>query len=312
MDEGALRTHLEATYSIRVGAITELDLGVWRVERSGGPDWVARWFPARRPAEAVAGDAEILGYLAEHDFPAERCAAAEPVSVLDGRPVLVTEWAEPVPRQQRREAIRDAGGLRRLGDLLGQLHSLPPGSGALARPGGSWHHLADGRPSAEVAAASRMLADAARVIPGDEQAAYQALRAEVDGLDAGDGLPEALTHPDFVLANVVATRDGMVLVDWAAAGRGPRAWSLAFLLYAECSKDLRRGALVMAGYRRHVTLTDEELGRLAGMIRARPLALAAWSVCTGRTTPAKALADAAETKTLADAIASRVRAGTAG
>jgi Ser/Thr protein kinase RdoA (MazF antagonist) len=300
-----VRAHLEATYSIQARTMTDLDVGVWRVGRADGPDWVARWFPARRPPEAPAGDAEILQYLAEHDFPTERCAAAEPVSTLDGRPVLVTEWAEPVPRQQRREAIRDAGGLRRLGALLGQLHALPPGSGVLARPGGGWHHLADGRPAAEVAAASRMLTDAARIIPDDEQAAYQALRAEVDGLDTGDGLPEALTHPDFVLANVVATRDGMVLVDWAGAGRGPRAWSLAFLLYAEGAKDLRRVDLVMVGYRRHVTLTSEELDRLAGMIRARPLVLAAWSVCTGRTTPTQAMAAAAETKALADAIASR-------
>jgi Ser/Thr protein kinase RdoA (MazF antagonist) len=306
-----LRAHLEATYQIRVIAMTDLDVGVWRVGRADGPDWVARWFPARRSAEAVAGDAEILRYLAEHDFPAERRAAAEPVSALDGRSVLVTEWAEPVPSQQRREAIRAAGGLRRLGALLGQLHTLPPGAGALARPGGSWHHLADGPPAAEVAAASRMLADAAPIVPDDQRAAYQALRAEVDGIDTGDGLPEALTHPDFVLANVVATRAGMVLVDWAGAGRGPRAWSLAFLLYAECAKDLRRGALVMAGYREHVTLTAEELDRLAGLIRARWLVLVAWQVCSGRVTPAKALADAAETKALADVIASRIRAAPA-
>jgi Ser/Thr protein kinase RdoA (MazF antagonist) len=306
-----LRAHLEATYQIRVIAMTDLDACVWRVGRADGPDWVARWFPVRRSPEAVAGDAEILRYLAEHDFPAERRAAAEPVSALDGRSVLVTEWAEPVPSRQRREAIRAAGGLRRLGALLGQLHTLPPGAGALARPGGSWHHLADGPPAAEVAAASRMLADAAPIVPHDQRAAYQALRAEVDGIDVGDGLPEALTHPDFVLANVVATREGMVLVDWAGAGRGPRAWSLAFLLYAECAKDLRRGALVMAGYREHVTLTAEELDRLAGLIRARWLVLVAWQVCSGRATPAKALADAAETKALADVIASRIRAAPA-
>jgi hypothetical protein len=30
----------------------------------------------------------------------------------------------------------------------------------------------------------------------------------------------------------------MVLVDWAGAGRGPRAWSLAFLLYPEGAAGL--------------------------------------------------------------------------
>ncbi len=33
----------------------------------------------------MAGDAAILRYLAAREFPAERCAADEPVSVLDGR-----------------------------------------------------------------------------------------------------------------------------------------------------------------------------------------------------------------------------------
>jgi Ser/Thr protein kinase RdoA (MazF antagonist) len=302
-----LRSHLEATYAIQVETMTDLDLGVWRVGRGDGPDWVARWFPARRPAEAVAGDAEILRYLAAHDFPAERCAVAEPVSALDGRPVLVTTWADPVPRHQRREAIRAAGGLGRLGALLGRLHALPPGEGALARPGGGWHHLADGRPAAELAAAARMLADAARVIPADQRAAYAALGGEVGALDAGDGLPEALTHPDFVLANVVATTDAMVLVDWAGAGRGPRLWSLAFLLYAEGAKDPRRVDVVLAGYRRHVALTGEELDRLAGLIQARPLVLAAWAVCTGRTAPGEAVASAVETKALAETIVARAR-----
>ncbi len=50
--------------------------------------------------------------------------------------------------------------------------------------------------------------------------AYRALRDEVAGLDAGDGLPRALAHPDFVLANVVAATDGrIVMIDWAGAGR---------------------------------------------------------------------------------------------
>ena len=229
--EMRLRTHLETRYGITVDAMTELDLGVWRVGRADGPDWVARWFPARRPAEAVAGDAAILRYLAAREFPAERCAADEPVSVLDGRSLLVTEWADPVPRQQRRDAIRAAGGLSHLGALLGRLHTLDTtpaasaggigaGDGAVARPGGAWHHLADGLPSAEIAAASRMLAEAEPLIPDAERAAFDALRAEVAALDAAEGLPEGLIHPDFVLANVVATPGGMVLVDWAGAGRG--------------------------------------------------------------------------------------------
>jgi Ser/Thr protein kinase RdoA (MazF antagonist) len=322
-----LRSHLEDRYGIDVTVMTDLDVGVWRVGRADGPDWVARWFPARRPAGAAAGDAGILRYLAAHEFPAERCAAGEPVSALDGRDVLVTEWADPVDRKRRRDAIRADGGLAQLGALLGRLHSLPCGDGsaggdggaagvggavdAVGRPGGAWHHLADGRPAAEVAAAARLLDGVAHLIPDTERAAYAALRAELDALDTADGLPEALTHPDFVLANVVATPGGMVLVDWAGAGRGPRIWSLAFLLYAEAAKDPRRAALVLSGYRRHVTLSAEEVGRLAAIARARPLVLGVWSVGTGRISPTKALADAAQVRGLTEAIGDRVRAALA-
>jgi len=305
-----LRAHLQARYGITVAAMTQLDLGVWRVERTDGPDWAARWFPARRTAVAVGGDAAILRHLATHEFPAERCAADEPVSVLDGRSVLVTEWADPVPRQERRDAIRAAGGLRHLGSLLGRLHTL--GDGAVARPGGAWHHLADGLPSAEIAAADRMLGQAAPAIPDAERAAFDELRARVAALDAAEGLPEGLIHPDFVLANVVATPGGMVLVDWAGAGRGPRLWPLAFLLYAEAAKEPRRAGAVLLGYREHVTLEAAELDRLAAVAQARPLILRAWSVCTGHTTPTQALTAASETKALTELIAARIRAAMTG
>ena len=85
------------------------------------------------------------------------------------------------------------------------------------RPGGAWHHLADGLPSAEIATASQMLAETAPLIPDAERAAFDALRAEVAALDAAEGLPEGLIHPDFVLANVVATPGG------CGAARLPRA-----------------------------------------------------------------------------------------
>jgi Ser/Thr protein kinase RdoA (MazF antagonist) len=302
-----VRAHLEATYGIEVSSMTEHDLGVWRVGRADGPDWVARWFPAFRSPDAVAGDAAILRYLAANEFPAERCAAAEAVSVLDGRCVLVTEWVDPVPQYERRGAIRAAGGLRQLGRLLGRLHTF---GGSPDRPGGAWHHLADGSPSSEIAAAGRMLAEYAPLVPDGERAAFDALCSAVTGLDAAEGLPEALIHPDFVLANVVATEDEMVLVDWAGAGVGPRLWSLAFLLYAEAAKEPRRAGAVLLGYREHVKLEASELSRLAAVAQARPLVLRAWSVCTGRMTPTEAMAATEETKALTEMIETRVRENT--
>jgi Ser/Thr protein kinase RdoA (MazF antagonist) len=157
-----------------------------------------------------------------------------------------------------------------------------------------------------------MLAGTAPLIPDAERAAFDALRAEVAALDAAEGLPEGLIHPDFVLANVVATPGGMVLIDWAGAGRGPRLWSLAFLLYAEAAKEPRRAGAVLLGYREHVRLEAEELDRLGAVARTRPLILRAWSVGTGRTTPTEAMTAAAQTKALTEMIATRVRAAVTG
>ncbi len=302
-----LRAHLEDRYGIQVTGVTDLDVGVFLVERADGPSWVARQFRPTRPVDVVAGDADVLRYLAAHEFPAERCATDEPVSVLDGRAVLVTEYVDAVRAGERREAIRAAGGLRRLGDLLGQLHRLP-GDGVASRPGGAWHHLADGRPAAELAAAADLLAGARDLVDDGEVDAYRALGEEVDQLDDGDGLPVVFTHPDFVMANVVASRDGIVLVDWAGAGRAPRLWSLAFLLYAEGAKDLRRVDRVVAGYRPHIQPEPDELDRLAAVLRARPLIFVVWAVCTGRSTPTEAVAGLGELNGLTEAIADRARA----
>ena len=74
-----LPAQLEARYGIQVARLTELDLGVYRVGRRDGPDWVARVFAADRPLAAAEGDAALLRRLEQQEFPAERCAAPEPV-----------------------------------------------------------------------------------------------------------------------------------------------------------------------------------------------------------------------------------------
>ena len=240
--------HLQAHYGVEVRGQSELDLGVYRIDRTDGPGWVARVFPASRPEAATAGDAEILAYLALRNFESERAAAPQPVSVIDGRTVLVTELVTGVPQTERAAAIRARGGLRRLGEMLGELHALPAGTGAVGRPGGAWHHLADGLPAEEIRAAQALLADSEDTVAAAERPLHAALRRELADADGGEGLPHALVHPDFVLANVIASPDrGMVLVDWTGTGRGPRAWSLAFLLFAEGAKNPRRAGLVLAG-----------------------------------------------------------------
>jgi hypothetical protein len=75
----------------------------------------------------------------------------------DDKSVLVTEYVTPVPRRARRASIKENGGLRHLGALLGRLHTLSDAPGAPTRAGGAWHYLADGSPAEEIAAATRML-----------------------------------------------------------------------------------------------------------------------------------------------------------
>ncbi len=303
-----LHSHVASHYGIAITETTELDVGVFRLRRPDGPSWVARVFPAARSIGATSGDATVLRFLAAHAFPAERLAAPDPLSVLDGQSVLVTEYLEPVPRQERRAAVKAHGGLRHLGHLLGRLHALPDGAGAPSHEGGAWHHLADGGPPEEIAASIRLLHATVDRLPAEDRGLCAALRQELDRLDDGDGLPRALVHPDFVLANVVASRDrGLVLVDWTGAGRAARAWSLAFLLFAEGTKNLARVDLVVAGYRRHIDPEPEELSRLPALLRARPVTLAVWSLCQGRQTVAETLAQVSDITERAEAIAARAR-----
>jgi len=68
-------------------------------------------FPS--PAGSAAGDAAILRFLESQGYAAERCAAAEPMSVLGQQDVLVTGYLEGVERSRRVETIRRRGGRQR-------------------------------------------------------------------------------------------------------------------------------------------------------------------------------------------------------
>jgi Ser/Thr protein kinase RdoA (MazF antagonist) len=297
---GEVVEHLESAYDISVKGLAELDRDVFRVDRGGGPPWVVRVFPPERPVEAVEGDAAVLRNLAAAGFPAERCAA--PVSTLGDRGVLVTQFVEGTSpdRPGRTFAI--------LGALLGRLNARPATS---ARPGGAWHHLAPvGVPADEVDAAMTLLQSVrARTTGADSEHCDQLLDA-VAGLDDAADLPHGFVHPDFVPANAIQVAGGgLVIVDWAGAGRGPRLWSLAYLLWAGGVRDLRLVDAAVSHYREHVQPTPDELQRLAGVLHARALLLGCWSVAAGRRTPAEAAAGLRWARRKAEPIANRAIAG---
>jgi methyltransferase (TIGR00027 family) len=302
--QDTLTAHLEDRYGIQASGLTELDLGVYRVGRQDGPDWVARVFAADRPIAAAEGDAALLRRLEQDGFPAERCAAQEPVSAHEGQGVLVTRYLDGTGADGSRRTYG------RLGTLLGRLHTLPSGR---VRDGGGWHHLVhQGSPAAEIAAARSLLDEAAPRLPADQQPLLAALRAELDRADSCADLPQALIHPDFVPANAITGPDGgLALVDWTGAGRGPRLYPLAFLLWAAGCGGPSRLDAVIAGYREHITPTDDEIGRLAGAIWARPLILACWTVLTGRKGLAETVADLAADRELAERFAAQAARGLA-
>lgn len=301
-----LGNHLGERYGVEVAQLSQLDVGVFRVSLGAGADWVARVFPGQRPLGAAEGDAGILAALASQGYPAERPAVDSPLSLLDDQAVLVTEYVEPVARQSRREAIRAAGGWDRVGELLALLQGLDLSAGPGGRPGGGWHHLVDGGPAAEVEAAIALL-EVAR--EGAEDGAHQVFDRMADELatcGTGAGLPEAFSHPDFVLANIVAPKDGgLVVVDWTGAGQAPRIWSLAFLLWSAGVMDMTRVDRAVSGYRRHVRLEADELDALPALLKTRPLVLKAWELALGRTPWAEVAAGLDEVDELSKAVAAR-------
>lgn len=265
----AVPGHLEARYGIQVDSVTQLDRGVLRVDRRDGPPWVARAHVMGRGLDRAQGDAEILQELAEAGFPAERCAHPEPVSELDGRALVITEF---VPGERWPPT---AAGQRELGAMLGRMHALALDGSAATRPAGSMHHLPDyeGLPGKDIAAAAAMLADLDSRVPSEFRQTYDALQALLPKADDGSGLPEAFIHPDPASVNAINGPDGLVLVDWTGSGRGPRLASLAILLH---TAGPAHAADVLHGYAQHQRLTAEELERLEGVLWIRALWLAAW------------------------------------
>lgn len=286
-----LAGHIEQRYGVAVASSVSLEGGTTKLQLADGRRWVARVFTAGRPLATTEAEAALLRRLEQAAFPAERCADDRPVSAWDGRPVLVTEFIDG-PR---------SGSFAWLGALLGHLHMR---SGAGLPAGGGWHHVTVGTPADEITAISELLDDAIENMRARELALLDRLRAAVGRADGCDDLPHCLVHPDFVPANAIRGEHGPVIIDWAGAGRGPRLWSLGFLLWAAAAES--RLEAVISRYRLRVSLEPHELERLEGAIWGRPVMLDCWSFATGR----MPLARAAERVEQAQVDAGRIAATT--
>ncbi|WP_163543175.1 phosphotransferase enzyme family protein [Occultella kanbiaonis] len=292
-DPDALTVHLESRYGIRITSMLPIDddprtrpRGSWPghypstllVEREQGTPWIARVFssPADRVSR-VQEDAEILGFLADHGFPAERPAVDDAVTVFDGSGVLLTELIAGGRPTDAHGRVTSPEVLHELASLLGRLHSLPPVGGAAARDGGSEEHDGGfhvGRPRQDLVAAMRFLVSVEdRVAPAGRET-FERLRDDVESADDAEGLPEAFTHGNFHAWAAVGVPGELSIVGWAGSGRGPRLPALAWLLRTTSEGRPEFVDAVMRGYREHVSLTDEEVDRLPAVLNIRPLWLA--------------------------------------
>ena len=264
-----LPAHLEKAYRVRVTKVSQLDVGLFRVDRGDEEKpLVARLFSAARPYAAAEADLAVLRYLAEIGFPAERPFGSEAPTSHEGQAVVVTEFIKGAPKPKRPPYP-----IMRLGATIGRLHGLAVPAGA-DRPAGALHHFAEGTMVDEIRAVAGWLdAIEARVPRGDGDA-FDTIRTTVAAADGGDGLPEAFVHPDPVPKNVIFTAEGPVLVDWTSAGRGPRLSSMLLVLRSGWA-----AVPFLKGYTRVVSLTDEERNRLAGLLFTRNLIGAAFRVC---------------------------------
>jgi hypothetical protein len=225
----------------------------------------------------VQGDAEILRFLARHNYPAERLAHDDAVSVFNGSGVIVTEFIEGGRPTDTHGRGGSPAAHRELGSLLGRLHTLPPAGGAVARDGGAEEtdggfHV--GRPKEDLAAAMSFLVSVEESVAPEGRDSFERIRDYVENADDAEGLPEALTHSNYHIWAAVGTPGNLAIVGWAGSGRGPRLPALAWLLTTAAEGDPALVDAVVSGYREHVQLTDEELQRLPGVLSIRPLWLA--------------------------------------
>jgi Ser/Thr protein kinase RdoA (MazF antagonist) len=277
-----LLAHLRDRYGIDPVAATKLSVHktyLFRIDRNDGDPWVARAFPPARPRAGAEGDAAVLRFLEQHDFPAERLAVDDAVSDFDGSAVLVTRFVEGV------QLPDGAAKFAMMGELLGRLHALPY-EGSLSRPGGASGEdpSREGTPRQDLLAALSFLDAVGTKVAAGERERFERLRDKVRSADDGHGLPEGLLHGNLLHApdHVVLSERGPVAINWKASGRGPRLADFAYLVWGTGSWNPRRpdheriDAAVNA-YCRHVEPTDDELDRLEAVMYIRTLYL----VCFG-------------------------------
>lgn len=276
-----LPDHLAETYGVTVKMMTRLDNGVLQVDRAKGAPWVVRVFPSDRPLADVRGDAAILRFLEEQDYPAERCL--EDVSSFEGQGVLVTGFVKG------KMADATAATWTKLAGMLGRLHALKGGPKAVKRNAGGLHlYTVDSTVRSEIDIARACLE--AGSFRGTDKT-WTALRDALANADDFASLPRGLSHPDFHVKNIVSASGALVPIDWAGAGHAPRVLSLGpVLFYGAVTPNgwsPKRVNAMAAAYGEHIQPTAAELDQLAEAMKHRMIIHETYSWCAGMATRRK-------------------------
>ena len=283
------------------------DRVTYRLAGPGGPGLVVRAFRMDVPlagwlrgGETIAvtdwlsGRAATLGWLEERAYPAPRV-----IRTHSGDPVgLAGIWATLATTYVAGASLRpDTDQLRLLGEALGRLHALDPGTGAGGTGAGGagagpvgaggagvaverapWH------PETAIPAALGRLEAVESMIPADQRPLLEQLRAALLAVrQRARALPTAVVHGDPWPGNAIRTApDRVTLIDWENAGLGMPLLDLGYCLL-ECHLDVglpgdhpaawhirpdeSRIAAVAAGYSRWRQLQPAEQDLLLEGIR---------------------------------------------
>lgn len=283
-DPAQLREHLIRTYGRTPRAVVALD-NACRADwtDAGEPSWIVRVASKHRPFASVSADVALLEHLAGEALPVERCAAEPSVSAMGERAVVVTVC------ERGAEAEDASSTWARLGDLAGRLAALPvpPADVSVARDVGAYPNQT---PRLSLGDELDHVTSCLRAVEGEVPAAwaplYESMRAYLEAPLDFDDLPRGLIHPDLAPPNAFDTPDrGLVLVDWAGAGVGPRVVTLAVLLaystLGEGGWSASRGADIVSSFTDHVVLEASERRAVVALAERRLFVREAVGLCIG-------------------------------
>lgn len=187
-----------------------------------GTPLVVRVHRPGRPAEAVARELEVVGFLARRGVPVAPPAAD--ILLANGIVVSLWKWVE-----HDRGATRD---FEAFGRLIRRIHEASEGMPVELPKWSPWGKM------------QRRLQHNRHLLDDCDFGLLRTLIHEAEQEVERSSYTAGFVHGDAHYGNTLATPDGLVMVDFEEAAWGPRSWDLAPTAIAErrfglSSKELK-------------------------------------------------------------------------